>query len=273
MSNNYRSNISVFHMNIRKFSKHRGEPLAYLKSLENDWCNHFKWDWKRCTSLFLFHSQWLYKSVWAAWQEWVWCCCYMCKPEFEDAWEGWFKAVKTCKCSKCNFKSVWVDVIKHNDTFTVGGVYWHPGGNTVPFNTAMEVALSKVNKNDTCIMMDDMNINLLNIDGTITTYHMSSAMSLGFVPYITRPTRITKYSATIIDHFFVRLPRDKLNVPVNAGILFNDITDHLPIFMFMSIQREGQSNQRPGVRIFSDTNIQKFVDKIVSVNWCHISNQ
>ena len=170
-------------------------------------------------------------------------------------------------------QSVWVDVIKHNDTFTVGGVYWHPGGNTVPFNTAMEVALSKVNKNDTCIMMDDMNINLPNIDGTITTYHMSSAMSLGFVPYITRPTRITKYSATIIDHFFVRLPRDKLNVPVNAGILFNDITDHLPIFMFMSIQREGQSNQRPGVRIFSDTNIQKFVDKIVSVNWCHISNQ
>ena len=177
---------------------------------------------------------------------------------------------KTCKCSKCNFESVWVDVIKHNETFTIGGVYRHPGGNTAHFNTAMEVALNKVNKNDTCIMMGDMNINLLNIDGTITTDYMSSVMSHGFVPYITRPTRITEYSATLIDHLFIRLPRNKLNVPVKAGILFNDITDHLPIFMFMSIQSEGQSNQRPKVQIFSDTNIQKFVDKIASVNWCHI---
>ena len=31
MSKYYASKISVFHMNIRKFSKHRGELLAYLK--------------------------------------------------------------------------------------------------------------------------------------------------------------------------------------------------------------------------------------------------
>ena len=100
---------------------------------------------------------------------------------------------------------------------------------------------------------------------------MSSVMSHGFVPYIIRPTRITEYT-TLIAHLFVRLLRDKLNVPVKAVILFNDITAHLSLFMFMSIQREGQSNQWPKVWIFIDTNIQKIVDKIASVNWCHILN-
>ena len=36
MSKNVRSQISTFHMNIRKFSKHRGELLANLKSLGMD---------------------------------------------------------------------------------------------------------------------------------------------------------------------------------------------------------------------------------------------
>ena len=182
------------------------------------------------------------------------------------------KLLKTCKCSKCSFESVWIDVIKHNETFTIGGMYRHPGGNTAHFNTAVEVTLSKLNKNDSCIMTGDVNINLLNIDGTITTDYISSVMSHGFVPYITRPTRITEYTATLIDHLFVRLPRHKMTAPVKAGILFNDITDHLPIFLYLSVQSKCQRNQRPRVRIFSDTNIQKFVDKIASVNWLHILN-
>ena len=121
-------------------------------------------------------------------------------------------------------------------------------------------------------MTGDININLLNIDGTITTDYISSVMSHGFVPYSTRPTRITEYTATLIDHLFVRLPCHKMTAPVKAGILFNDITDHLPIFLYLSVQSKCQRNQRPRVRIFSDTNIQKFVDKIASVNWLHILN-
>ena len=210
--------------------------------------------------------------IWVAQSEWLWGCRYICKPWSERVWEGWFKATKTCKCSKCSFESVWIDVKKHNETVTIGGMYRHPGGNTAHFNTAVEVTLSKLNKNDSCIMTVDVNINLLNIDGTITTDYISSVMSHGFVPYITRPTRITEYTATLIDHLFVRLPRHKVTAPVKAGILFNDITDHLPIFLYLLVQSKCQRNQRPRVRIFSNTNIQKIVDKIASVNWLHVLN-
>ena len=82
-------------------------------------------------------------------------------------------------------------------------------------------------------------------------------MSHGFVPYITRPTRITEYTATDIDHLFIRLPRHKMTAPVNAGILFNDIIDHL-IFLFLSIQSIRQNNQRSRVRILSEIYSESF---------------
>ena len=75
--------------------------------------------------------------------------------------------------------------MKNNETLTIGGIYRHPGGNPAHFITAIEVILNRINKNDTCIMTGDINVNLLNIDGTITTDYILSVMSHGFVPYIT----------------------------------------------------------------------------------------
>ena len=273
MSKRHGTNISIFHMNIRKFSKHRGELLAYLKSLQNDFDVIVLSEIGSDASFYFLSILREYACVYELpkGNTYGGMALYVNQKlkvtERED-----LKLLKTCMCSKCNFESIWIDVVKYNETFTIGGLYRHPGGNTAHFNTAVEVTLSKVNDKDTSIMTGDVNINLLNIDGAITTDYISSVMSHGFVPYITRPTRITEYTATLIDHLFVRLPRHKVTAPVKAGILFNDITDHLPIFLFLSVQSRGQNNQRPRVRIFSDANIQKFIDKIASVNWGHVLN-
>ena len=63
-----------------------------------------------------------------------------------------------------------------------------------------------------------------------------------------------------------------ITAPIKAGILFNDITDHLPIFLLMSTQQKTQSSKRPKARIFSDKNIQKFVDELSTVNWNQVLN-
>ena len=123
-------------------------------------------------------------------------------------------------------------------------------------------------------MTGDININLLNIDGAITTDYLSSVLSYGFIPFITRPTRITEYTATLIDHIFLRLPVRKMTTPVNSGVLFNDITDHLPVFLLLHDENQNGKREisRPKTRIFSESNIQKFVDIISSTNWCEILN-
>jgi len=44
---------------------------------------------------------------------------------------------------------------------------------------------------------------------------------------ITKPTRITTTSSTLIDHIYTNLPAIKLT----PGILINDLSDHLPVFV------------------------------------------
>ena len=193
-------------------------------------------------------------------------------PELSVSERDDSKIVKTCTCSKCKVESVWIDVIKNNDTFTIGGVYRHPGCNPAHFDTVLEVTFNKIAKNETSVITGDMNINLLNIDWALTTDYISSVMSHGFIPYITRPTRITEYTATLVDHLFIKLPHHQMTAPVKAGILFNDMTDHLPIFAILSFQDKRLGSQRPKVRIFSDTNIEKFKDKIAMINWNHVLN-
>ena len=41
------------------------------------------------------------------------------------------------------YVSIWVDVVKYNEMFTIGGLYRHPSGTTAHSNTAVEVTLSK----------------------------------------------------------------------------------------------------------------------------------
>lgn len=57
------------------------------------------------------------------------------------------------------------------------------------------------NENKTAYLMGDYNINLLNfVTHQKTNDFIDNVISQGFIPHITKPTRITSYSATHIDH-------------------------------------------------------------------------
>ena len=82
-------------------------------------------------------------------------------------------------------------------------------------------------------IMGDFNINLLN-EGTHlpTGEFIENVMAQSFIPLITRPTRITPTSATIIDNIFSNnITQDLLH----KGALLVDITDHLPIFCILMV--------------------------------------
>ena len=51
--------------------------------------------------------------------------------------------------------------------------------------------------------------------------------SMGMYPLIDRPTRISRDSCTLIDNVFT----NATNFNFISGILVNDISDHLPIFV------------------------------------------
>ena len=63
--------------------------------------------------------------------------------------------------------------------------------------------------------------------------HISELMDLflnaGFLPTITKPTRITHSTATLIDNISIKTGKE---IKLPPGIILNNILYHLPVFLF-----------------------------------------
>ena len=77
--------------------------------------------------------------------------------------------------------------------------------------------------------MGDFNINILNSQSHQPTNEFINLMlSNSMYPLISKPTRITSSTATLIDNIFTN--NLELHVSRSSGILYTDLSDHLPIF-------------------------------------------
>ncbi|CAH3039726.1 unnamed protein product, partial [Pocillopora meandrina] len=73
----------------------------------------------------------------------------------------------------------------------------------------------------------DFNLDLLQYNHHVPTQEfIDSLFSHAFLPLISNPTRLTSYSATLIDNIFT----NNLAPSVYSGIILNDLSDHLPVF-------------------------------------------
>ena len=85
------------------------------------------------------------------------------------------------------------------------------------------------------------------------------------MPTITRPTRVTRASATLIDNVLVS---KKLHSYFNSLILIDDISDHFPSLVFLHNQKGARKEARKiQTREINDTKIAKIKNELDSVNW------
>ena len=95
--------------------------------------------------------------------------------------------------------------------------------------------------------------------------------SLGLYPLIDKPTRITAYSATLIDNIFT----NELDSTISSGLIINDISDHLPIFAICKY-KDVQRTQSPKFRLIrktSDSCIAALKDGLLTSNWDNVTNE
>ena len=136
-------------------------------------------------------------------------------------------------CNKCNMESLWLKLSLNNEKIIVGCIYRHPNGRTDHFNEAYSKYLQNLNKNATCVIGGDFNIDLLQSERNNISEFLASNLENNFFPCITLPTRITERSATLIDHIYLRLPLQKMQTKVDSGNLYCSITDHLMILSYL----------------------------------------
>ena len=143
-----------------------------------------------------------------------------------------------------------------------------------PPNTDVKIFIQKLNiildqikrERKLCYIMGDYNINILNYESNSATAEFVDTMyAFTFLPLINRPTRITQYSATLIDNIFTNnLCHDDLCF---QGILVSDVSDHFPVFHI----NYGCAAQVPDEcivsRNFSYQNKIAFHEAVAEIDW------
>ena len=208
------SNLSTFHLNIRKIGLHGNELLAFLSVL------NFEFDviiltevGKNCEKIIdsLFHRQGYTPFYDLPSSNNYGGVAVFIKSELNPIEMQNFKMKKTCSCSKCCFENVWVECNKNGMKSIVGGIYRHPGGDITHFNTDLDMSSIKSSKYKIALWGGDVNIDIIQQDSKNIDY-VTTLASHKLLPFITRPTRITSHSATLIDHTFIGF--DKTDCPI-----------------------------------------------------------
>jgi len=173
-----------------------------------------------------------------------------------------------------DFEHIFVEISNFNYSCIIGAFYRHPHQNVDSFITSLENKLqsSKLKCNLDRFLLGDININLLNYQSNNNTKKYLDMMnSLGFLPLITLPTRLSDASSTLIDHiFFCPASKSKHLYLENSlsGIITVDISDHLPSFAVMLTRKPVQNkDDRPLIRIFSVKNKLAFANELQSFDW------
>ena len=98
---------------------------------------------------------------------------------------------------------------------------------------------------------------------------MNLMLRFGMITTINKPTRVTRHTATVIDHIFTNIIID--NIEIKTAIVKTDISDHFPI-IFATKSKTGA--EIPEQYIFkpnvSDQPINKFKQKLRNIDWNNI---
>jgi hypothetical protein len=99
--------------------------------------------------------------------------------------------------------------------------------------------------------------------------YLNNLLIHNFLPTLLLPTRVTKTSATVIDHvYYFEGGNIKKIYKLTTGNLYSDLSDHLPNFFMLSLAAKRENiNNRPFIRLYTEKNKSSFHTGLSQINW------
>ena len=164
-------------------------------------------------------------------------------------------------------ESCWIEIDSGNNAknqIIVGCIYRHPKSKLDTFTEELEELLRKLNQGKYDIyLLGDFNINFLKYDShQPTEKYLDMLYSNNITPVITKPTRLTDHTKTLIDHIYTNEPIS--NITTDIGLL--DISDHLPVFCITNkcIQK---NNAKIFYRDYKHFSKEAYINDMQNINW------
>ena len=172
-------------------------------------------------------------------------------------------------------EDLFIEVLNdHSKNIIVGVIYRPPNNDLDSFLEKLEEVLDSITReNKDVYLMGDYNIDLLNTENSSTLKLISTLSSYAFTSHISNPTRISNTSQTLIDNIFSNAVD---NNNFTNGVLYYDISDHLPIFTLRSLsvtQKNLNRNKRKKKRKESERNINSLIGDLTQEGWENVLNE
>lgn len=171
------------------------------------------------------------------------------------------------------FESVFIEIQSDKFKAVVGEIYRVPNTNQVNTINMYETIIKKLQYyKHNIIIGTDQNMDYIKIDKQPNTENLLGVfLSNGLIPTITKPTRITHSTATLIDNLYITT-ENKSNI--HSAILCLDISDHLPVLL--CVGRKTRSNKAEPLIIRKrhlTSSIMKNIATVVrETNWLYLEN-
>ena len=169
-----------------------------------------------------------------------------------------------------SIETLFVEIIMPNDKNIIVGIIYRPPNSLHDdfLNTFHGLLAYPDMVNKKCFLLGDYNIDLLKYDtDTFVQTFSDVIMTAGFLPLITKPTRITGTSATLIDNVFTNS-----RCTLSTGIILSDLSDHFPILIYFKLDTNAtvHADTVSFQRDFSENNMDLFKEKLGNVDWSRI---
>ena len=166
------------------------------------------------------------------------------------------------------FESIFIEVHSDNFKAVVGEIYRVPNTNEVRSISMYENIITKLQsyKHD-IVIGTDQNFDYIKIDQHQNTQDLlDTFITNGILPSITKPTRITHTSATLIDNIYISTKRKP---QIQSAILTVDISDHLPVITCVGCDTCRNKNKPKVIktRHINETAKTKIANTLKNIDW------
>ena len=181
-----------------------------------------------------------------------------------------FNISKINDLSNLNLKlieAVSVDIKAYHRTTTIIAIYKPPNKNSKQYLSEFNKLFNHFsNYKNTVIFTGDTNIDTLRTDNLITKEYLELIQAYSLEQLVTLPTRITKKSATCIDHIITNRPEF-----IKQNVLFNKVADHQTLvtscFIRSNYKVEKDDKKTNNNSTNKILNLEKTVKSIENINW------
>jgi Reverse transcriptase (RNA-dependent DNA polymerase) len=117
-------------------------------------------------------------------------------------------------------------------------------------------------------IVGDFNLDILKFNSCENcTDYINNLFLHGFLQIVSRPTRCTNTSATLLDHILT----NDIRVNYDTCILLSKMSDHFPVISFLNSEPK-PSNEYIVTRFLTEPNILRFKENLSNINWSHVTD-